>query len=54
MVEKIAHGRGGTIYTYAPTLRLRGAAAGEQKLADWQDKVKAEDFAQWLYQQLGL
>ena len=40
-------------YTYAPTLRVRGPQAGEQKLADWSDKVKADDFAAWLRPQRG-
>jgi len=55
-VEKIAHtsSKGGTSYTYAPTVCLRGMEAGEQKLADWSDKVKADDFAEWLRKQLGL
>jgi hypothetical protein len=55
-VEKIEHrsSKGGISYTYAPTLRLRGTEPGEQKLADWSDKVKADDFAEWLRKQLGL
>lgn len=55
-VEKIEHrsNKGGISYTYAPTLRLRGTEPGEQKLADWSDKVKADDFAEWLRKQLGL
>jgi hypothetical protein len=54
-VEQIVHrsSKGGISYTYAPTLRLRGPQAGEQKLADWSDKVKADDFAAWLRAQLG-
>jgi len=54
-VEQIVHrsSKGGISYTYAPTLRLRGPQAGEQKLVDWSDKVKADDFAAWLRTQLG-
>ena len=56
MVDKIIHtsSKGGVSYTYAPTLRLRGTEPGEQKLADWSDKERADDFAEWLRQQLGL
>ena len=55
-VEKIAHtsSKGGVSYTYAPTVRLRGTEAGDQKLADWSDQVKAADFTDWLRKQLGL
>jgi Protein of unknown function (DUF3592) len=55
-VEKIAHrgGRGGTSYSYAPTLHLRGEKAGPQKLGDWTDKLKAEGFAEWLRKELGI
>ena len=55
-VEQIEHrnNKGGVSYTYAPTLRLRGTEPGKQKLADWSDKMKADDFAGWLRQQLGL
>jgi hypothetical protein len=54
-VAQIVHrsSKGGITYTYAPTLRLRGPQAGEQKLAEWSDKVKADDFAAWLRPQLG-
>ena len=53
-VETIIHrsNKGGISYTYAPTLRLRGHSA-VQKLADWSDKLKAEEFAAWLRQRLG-
>ena len=44
--------KGGDSYTYQPTLALRGART--QALADWSDKLKAEDFTAWLRQQLGL
>jgi hypothetical protein len=55
-VEIIAHqgSKGGVSYTYAPTLWLRGRAAGGQKLANWSDKMKAEAFTDWLRQRLGL
>jgi hypothetical protein len=55
-VEKEVHttSKGGVSYTYAPTLCLRGADPGTQKLADWSDKVKADDFAEWLRKSLGL
>jgi hypothetical protein len=55
-VEQIVHrsSKGGISYTYAPTLRLRGTETEGQKLADWSDKLKADDFAQWLRKQLGL
>jgi hypothetical protein len=55
-VMQIEHrsSKGGISYTYAPTLRLRGPEPGEQKLADWSDKVKADDFAAWLRTQLGI
>lgn len=51
-VEKVAHHSDkGTSYTYAPTLYLQDAAA--QKLADWSDERKANEFADWLRPQLG-
>jgi hypothetical protein len=55
-VEEIVHrsSKGGISYTYAPILRLRGTESGEQKLAEWSDNLKADDFAQWLCKQLGL
>jgi Protein of unknown function (DUF3592) len=55
-VEVIMHqgSKGGTSYTYAPTLWLRGGGAGGQKLADWSDKMKAEAFTDWLRQRLGI
>ena len=39
-VETIEHisNKGSRSYTYAPTLRLRGAQPGDQKLADWSTK----------------
>jgi uncharacterized protein DUF3592 len=55
-VEQIMHcnSKGGVSYTYAPTLLLRGTESGGQKLAEWSDKLKADDFAEWLRKQLGL
>jgi len=54
-VEPIEHrsSKGGISYTYAPTLRLRGAEACVQKLADWSDQRKAEAFTEWLRARLG-
>jgi len=55
-VEQIEHrnNKGGISYTYAPTLRLRGNESGGSKLADWSDKLKADDFAEWLRKKLGV
>ncbi len=55
-VEKLVHRstKGGTSYTYAPTLYLRTPNRGHQKLADWYDKVRADRFAEWLRKQIGL
>jgi hypothetical protein len=53
-VEMIAHrSKNGISYTFAPTLRLRGMEPATQKLADWSDKLKADDFTEWLRNQLG-
>jgi hypothetical protein len=51
-VETVAHtsSKGGVSYTYQPTLFLRGAE--RQKLTDWSDKLKADDFTEWLRKQL--
>jgi hypothetical protein len=53
-VEKIIHrsNKGGVSYTYAPTLSPRGKEAAIQKLADWSDKLKADEFTEWLRKQL--
>lgn len=53
-VQKILHrnNKGRDSYTYAPTLCLTGTDAPTQKLADWSDKLKADEFAGWLRQQL--
>jgi Protein of unknown function (DUF3592) len=55
-VEQIVHtsSKGGISYTYAPTLRTPRQQPPFQKLADWSDKLKADDFAQWLAQKLGI
>lgn len=55
-VEQIMHrsSKGGVSYTYAPTLCLRGTDLADQRLAECSDKLKADDFAQWLRKQLGL
>ncbi|MGD1086190.1 MAG: DUF3592 domain-containing protein [Verrucomicrobiota bacterium] len=55
-VETIEHisNKGSRSYTFAPTLRLRGPHSGDQKLADWSDKMKADAFADWLRRQLAL
>jgi len=54
-VEKIEHrgNKGGTSYTYAPTLHLAGTEPATQKLADWTDELKANEFTEWLRQKLG-
>ncbi len=54
-VEKLVHrnSKGGTSYTYAPTLHVRGHNPGDQKLADWSGQVRANDFTDWLRKQLG-
>jgi hypothetical protein len=46
--------KGGVSYTYAPTLLMSQAGIADQKLADWSDPLKAEDFARWLAQKLSL
>src|SRR5665213_40504 len=54
-VEKIEHrsSKGGISYTYAPTLCLQSTEPATQKLADWSDKLKADEFADWLRKKLG-
>jgi hypothetical protein len=53
-VQEIVHhgSKGGTSYTYAPTLLLRGTERGQHKLAEWADELKASDFTDWLRGQL--
>lgn len=55
-VEQIVHrtSKGGISYTYAPTLCLPRSQRSSQKLAEWSDQTKADDFAQWLAKQLGV
>lgn len=56
-VETIVHrsNKGGISYSYAPTLWVRrNAEIKTEKLADWSDKKRAEDFADWLGQRLNL
>jgi hypothetical protein len=45
--------KGGTTYTYVPTLGLHGSYPSSQKLAAWYDKKKADQFADWLRARLG-
>ncbi|NBV22153.1 MAG: DUF3592 domain-containing protein [Proteobacteria bacterium] len=54
VIEQIANRgqRGGTTYSYAPTLQLHDGRAF--KLADWYDEPKAKTFTAWLRGQLGL
>ncbi len=54
-VEQIVHSssKGGISYTYAPTLRLRGTDPAAQKIADWSDQQKADEFTGWLRRRLG-
>lgn len=52
-VEQIAHrgSKGGTSYTYAVTLQCQGDG---EKLTDWYDQRRAEDFAAWLREKIVL
>ena len=54
-IERIEHrsNKGGISYTYAPTLHLARTEPAAQKLADWSDELKANDFTEWLRQKLG-
>jgi hypothetical protein len=54
-VDVIEHhsSRGGTSYTYAPTLTMR-SQLDKQKLANWQDKLRANDFTEWLAKKTGV
>jgi hypothetical protein len=53
-VDVIEHhsSKGGTSYSYAPTLNLRNKL-DKQKLADWPDKLRANDFVEWLGKKIG-
>ncbi len=55
-VERIEHrnSKGGVTFSYAPTLHVRGDESAASKLADWSDKLRADDFAAWLRQKLGI
>ncbi len=55
-VETIEHrgSRGGATYSYAPTLRLLRSNHSDQKLADWRDSLRADNFAQWLGKEIGV
>ena len=54
-VEQIVHSssKGGISHTYAPTLRLRGGEPGAQKIVEWSDPLKADEFTGWLRRRLG-
>ena len=45
--------KGGTSYTYAPMLNLRNQL-DNQKLAEWGDKLRADDFTEWLSKKIGV
>ncbi len=53
-IEQLAHTgqKGGTTYSYAPTLHLQDGRT--ERLADWYDEAKARTFAAWLRTQLNL
>jgi hypothetical protein len=55
-VDVVEHhnSKGGTSYSYAPTLRMRDNQAGKLKLANWSNKVRANDFAEWLGNKIGV
>jgi hypothetical protein len=55
-VERVEHrnNKGGVSYSYAPTLHMASAGIEEQRLADWYDRLKAEDFSKWLSEKLGV
>lgn len=44
---------GGTSYTYIPTLRLDALDGPTEKLAEWHDAERAQDFVVWLNERLG-
>ncbi len=53
-VDVIEHhnSKGGTSYSYAPTLNLRNQM-DKQKLVNWGDKLRANDFVEWLGKKIG-
>jgi hypothetical protein len=55
-IEKVEHhsSKGGISYTYAPALCLHGNHSGMQRLADWSDRLKAKDFADWLSKRINI
>lgn len=55
-VEKITHisSKGGRSYTYAPTFYIPKTEKTFEKLADWSNQRKADDFAQWLSKQINV
>lgn len=56
-VDVIEHrnSKGGTTYSYAPTISTRGGDnLDKQKLADWGDKLKADQFTEWLGNKIGV
>lgn len=55
IVETVVNtnGKGGTSYSYAPSLRLRNKESTCERLADWSDADRAQSFATWLREQLG-
>jgi hypothetical protein len=55
-VKKVEHrsSKGNISYTYAPTLCMSTSGFSGQKLADWSDQMKAEDFSRWLSAQLNV
>lgn len=55
-VDVVVHhnSKGGTSYSYAPTLTLRNNQLRMQKLADWGDQLRANEFADWLSKKVGV
>jgi hypothetical protein len=54
-VETIVRsGPRGSSTTYAPTLNLRGDKLGRQKLAEWSDILRANEFTGWLATKIGV
>lgn len=57
VVERVSRDSDGPTYTYEPTLRCVDPRAGYVKdavLAKWRDRAKAEAFAAWLRERLGV
>jgi len=55
-VKKVEHrGKKGNVwYTYAPTLLRSTAGADDETLADWSDRLKANDFTKWLAEKMNV